>query len=121
MELLHIGFSANGLREIRTFIFEFEGETHSFSGNENIGKDDDGVDVEATEGLDGDFERQIGILANFQKRMLCANYAVFGEIAASLAHHPDGKARNGLATAGTEEELLAGNGAGLGGHVKDRG
>jgi hypothetical protein len=39
--------------------------------------------------------------------MLGADFAVFGKVAAGLAHHPDGEARNGFAAASAEEELFA--------------
>lgn len=117
VEFFHVGFSANRFGEVWTFVLEFESEAHGFGRDENVRKDNDGINVEATQRLDGDLECQIGSFANFQKRMFCADFAVFGKIAAGLAHHPDGEARNGLAAAGAQEKLLAGERVGLGRHV----
>ena len=59
---------------------------------------------------------QIGGLADFEEGVLGADFAVFGKVAAGLAHHPDGEARNGFAAASAEEELFAAQSGGLGSH-----
>ncbi len=99
---------ANRFREIGSFVFEFEWEAHGFGGDQDVREDDDRVHAKATEGLHGDFDGEVRRFANFQKRMFCADFAVFGEIAAGLAHHPDGKARHRFAVRGAKEELFAG-------------
>ena len=53
------------------------------------------------------FGRQIRSLADFQKWAIGANFAIFGEIAASLAHHPHGHPRKRLAAASAQEQFLA--------------
>ena len=106
IEFFDVSFSADGLGKIWTFIFEFEREAHGFGRDEDVRKDDDGVDVEAAQGLNRNLECQIGSLANIEEGMLCPDFAIFGEVAPGLAHHPDREARNGLATAGTKEEFF---------------
>src|SRR5208282_354818 len=93
LEFLDIALRADRLGQVGAGIAEFELESHGFGGDENVGEDDDGVHAEQAKGLKGDFNGEIGRLTNLQKGVVCANGAVFGEVAAGLAHHPDGKAR----------------------------
>ena len=44
-----------------------------------------------------------GVLQTSRNGVVCSNGAVLGEIAAGLAHHPDGKARGGFASASAKE------------------
>jgi len=99
---------ADRLGEVWSRVAEFQRKAHGFGRNENVGENDDGVHVEAAEGLKGDFGGEIGGFANLEKSVLGADLAVFGKIAAGLAHHPDRNARDGFSAAGTEEEFLAG-------------
>lgn len=107
-KFFYISFGANGFGKIGAFVFKLESKAHGFGGDEDVREDDDGIDAESAKRLDGDFERQIGGLADLEEGMLGANFAVFGKVAAGLAHHPDGEARNGFAAASAEEEFLAG-------------
>ena len=107
-EFFYIGFAANGFGKIGAFVLKFEGKAHGFGGDQDVREDDDGIDAEAAERLDGDLERQVGGLADLEEGVLGADFAVFGKIAAGLAHHPDGEARNGFAAASAEEEFFAG-------------
>lgn len=107
----------DGFGQIGAGVAEFELEAHGFGGDENVRKDDDGVDAEEAKRLQRDFDGEVGRLANFQKRVICADGAVFGEVAAGLPHHPDRKARKSFAAAGTEEEVLAIERHGSRGHL----
>jgi hypothetical protein len=97
---------ANGFGKIRAFVFKFECEPHRFGGDQNIREDDDGVYAKTAEGLQGDFDGEIGGLADFQERVLCAELAIFRKVAAGLAHHPNGEPGNRLASAGAEKEFF---------------
>lgn len=64
VEFPYVGLGANWSRKVGTLVFELEGKAHGFGRDENVGKDDDGVDAEAAQGLNGYFECQIGSLAD---------------------------------------------------------
>ena len=102
-QLFDLAFGANGIGEIGAGVAEFELEAHGFGGDEDVGEDDDGVDAELAKGLKRDFDGEIGRFADFEEGVICADGAVFGEITASLTHHPHGKARESFATAGAPE------------------
>ena len=48
--------------------------------------------------------------------MLCADFAVFGKVSASLAHQPDGDARKDFTAAGAKEQVFPVDGRWLWGH-----
>src|SRR5690348_9400459 len=112
VEFLDVSGGAHGLRKVGTSIAELERQPHSFGDDQDIGENDNGVDTETSEGLKGNLDGEIGRLADFQEGMLRAEFAVFGEIAASLAHHPDRNTRHGFAPASPQEEFLAIQGGG---------
>ena len=116
----YVGFGADRLGEVGTGVAKFEWKAHGFGGDENVGEYDDGVDAETAEGLEGDFGGEIGRFANLEKGMVCADSTVLGQIAAGLAHHPYGDPRQGIATAGAEEEVFAVERNGFRGHVVQR-
>lgn len=103
VEFFYIGFRSNWLRKIRTCVLEFEGEAHGFGRNQDIGEDNDGIDAETAEGLKGHFDGQFGSLTYLQKRVLSADFAILGEVAASLAHHPNREAGDRLAATGPQK------------------
>jgi hypothetical protein len=115
-EFFYIGFGANGFGEIGALVLKFESKSHRLGGDEDVRKNDDGINAESAERLHGDFERQIRGLADFEEGMPGADFAIFGKVAASLAHHPDGQARNGFTAASAEEEFCAGWSRSLGSH-----
>ena len=86
---------------------EFEFEAHGFGGDEDVGENDDGVNAEEAKGLERDLDGEVGRFANLKKCVICADGAILGEIAAGLAHHPDGEARECFAAAGAEEEVFS--------------
>jgi hypothetical protein len=106
VEFLNVRIGSDRLWQIWPLVFEFQREAHSLCRDENVGEDDDGVNIEATQGLDGNFEGQIGGLADLEERVFCADFTVFREVAACLAHHPDGKTGNRFAAAGAKEKLF---------------
>lgn len=109
VEFFYIGLAADRFREVRAGIAEFEREAHGFGRDKNVREDDNCINAEAAEGLEGDFDSKVGGLADLQKGVLGANVAIFGEVAASLTHHPNGKARHRFAAAGAEKQLFTGN------------
>ncbi|AEM40278.1 hypothetical protein KVU_0439 [Ketogulonicigenium vulgare WSH-001] len=74
---------------------------------QNIGKQDRRVKAVSTQGLQRDLGRQIGRIAQRQEiTRLGARCAIFGQIAASLAHHPGGGRRQRFARKGAQNGLL---------------
>ena len=57
--------------------------------------------------LQGNFGGEVGSLADFQKWAMGANFAVFGEVAASLAHHPHRDTGKRFSAASAQEKILA--------------
>ena len=55
---------ANGRSDYGACVSQLDGRAHGFRGNENIGKDDDGVDAQSAKGLERDFDSEIRGLAN---------------------------------------------------------
>jgi hypothetical protein len=86
---------------------ELEVEAHGGKGEEEVGEDDGGVDVEALGGGDGDFGGDVGSAADVEQGVMLAHGHVLGHIAAGLAEEPDGGAIHGLAEAGAHEAAAA--------------
>ncbi len=82
---------------------ELEGQAHGLEGQQKIGKDDGGVHAELFRGGDGDFGGDVGLLADFDQRVVLADVAILLHVAASLAQEPDRRAVNRLAQAGADE------------------
>ena len=94
-----IGFSLYGFLEFRAFAgFKIQPQAHGVRNGQNIGKQDGGVQIVAVDGLEGYFGGQFGVFAQIHKAAGAgAGFAVFGQVAAGLAHHPNGRVFNGLA------------------------
>ena len=106
-ERLDLRGGANRRSDDRARIAQFDGRAHRFGGNQNIGKYDDGIDAQATVGLQRNLRRELGRLGHFEKGVLFAQRAILGQITPGLAHHPHRHAGNGFAAAGPQEERRA--------------
>ncbi len=108
-ENLNIFRGANRLLDHRAFSGgEVEGQTHDFQGKQKVGKDDGGVDAQSLGSRDGDFGGDRGLLADFDKGVVLADFAVLGHIAARLAHKPDWGRVGGKTFTGTDEGRIRG-------------
>ena len=87
--------------------YELEVEAHGGEGQEEVGEDDGGVDVEALGGGDGDFSGDVGRPADVEQGVMLAHGHVLGHIAAGLAEEPNGGAIDGLAETGANEAAAA--------------
>jgi hypothetical protein len=83
-------------------------QAHDFEREQKVGENDRGIDTEKFSGGDSDFGGERRIFANFEQRVLLANGAIFGHVAAGLAHEPHWSAINGLGLAGTDEDGIWG-------------
>ena len=82
---------------------KFEVEAHGLKGQQQIGKDDGGIDAEFLGGGDGDFSGQFRLLADLDQGVVLADVAILLHVAAGLAQKPDGRAVDGAAQAGADE------------------
>lgn len=64
VEFFYILWGADRFREVWSLVFELKGKAHGFCGDKNVRENDDGVDAEAAERLNGDFDCQIGSFAD---------------------------------------------------------
>ncbi len=100
----HVVGGAHGMMHDRAFAgLEFEGQAHGLERQQQVGKDDGRVDAELLGGGDGDLGREVGLLADFNQRVVLADVAVLLHVAAGLAQKPDGRAIDGLAQTGADK------------------
>ena len=90
---------------------EVEGDAHRLERQQQIGKQDGGVHLDAADRLQRDLGGQVGRPTQLQKRVVLAERSIFGHVPAGLPHEPDGRAIDGLAPAGAEKSALAHPGA----------
>ena len=109
------GFVAQGTLKTRAFAFgKVEAKTHGVGHGEDVGKQNGGIQRETFQRLQGDFTGEFRRFAQAEKTAGAgAGFAVFGQIAASLTHHPNGRVGRGLAQQGAQENIIlrAGHGA----------
>src|SRR5438876_4695765 len=79
-QFLNVCQATNRAWKVRPLIAQLEWQSHGFGRNEDIGEDDHGIDAEPSERLQGDLRGQLRGLANLQKSMLCANFAILGQV-----------------------------------------
>src|SRR6266849_9744609 len=103
LEAVDVQLGAHRIRQVWAGVAEFQLQSHGFSRNQNVRENDDGINAQPAKGLDGNFDGKLGRLANLKECVLGTNFAVFGEIAACLAHHPHGNAGKDLPAAGAKE------------------
>ena len=82
---------------------ELERQAHGLERQQQVGKDDGRVHAQLFRGGDGDFGGELGLLADFDQRVVLADVAVFLHVAAGLAQKPDRRAVDGLAQAGAHK------------------
>src|SRR5690606_10783743 len=73
--------------------------------DEDVGEQDRGVEVEATDRLQRHLDREVGVVAESEEATrLGARRAIFGEIATRLPHHPYRRRENGLSLQDVEDD-----------------
>ena len=86
---------------------ELEGRAHRLERKQDVGEEDRRVDAEP-EGLQRDRQRKLGRLADLEERVLFAERAVLGHVAARLPHEPHRRDVGRLAPASAEEAVVHG-------------
>ena len=82
---------------------EVEVDAHRLERQQQIGKENRGVDVDSADRLERDFRGEIGRAAQLEQRIAFAERAIFAHVPAGLAHEPDGCGVDGLQTAGSKK------------------
>ena len=82
---------------------EVEADAHRLERQQQIGKQDRGVDVDPPHRLQRDFGGEIGRSAEIEQRIALAQRAVLAHVPAGLAHEPDRRRVDRLPAAGAEE------------------
>ena len=82
---------------------EVERDAHRLERQQQIGKQDRRVDLDAADRLQRDFGGEIGRAADVEQRIALAQRAVLAHVAAGLAHEPDRRGVDRLPPAGFEE------------------
>ena len=82
-------------------------DAHGRQRHEDVGKQDGGVHVQAAHGLHRDLARQLRRPAAGEEVGLLAKRAIFGQVAAGLAHDPDRRAFDALLAAGARKQRVA--------------
>ena len=85
---------------------EPEIQAHSLQRQEDVRENNGRVQVETPDGLQGHLGRQLRVSADLQERVTLPQPPVFGQVAARLAHHPDGSAIHLLEPASSQEASL---------------
>ena len=99
---------AQRVREARAFALgEGQAQAHRVGHGEDVGEQDRRVQRETAQRLQGDFAGQFRGLGHGQEAAGGgAAGAVLGQVAAGLAHQPDGGAVHGLAAQGAQQAVV---------------
>ena len=99
-----VGFGAQRLLDRGPFAGdEIERDAHLLERQQQIGKQNRRVDLDAADRLQRDGGREIGRAADVEQRIALAQLAILAHVAAGLAHEPDRRRVNRLASAGLKE------------------
>jgi hypothetical protein len=101
---IDIGFRLNRVVDGGTLAAdEVEADAHRFERQQEIRKQDRGIEVDLADGLERDFGGQVWSPTEFQQRVALAQGPILAHVAPRLAHEPDWSRIDGLETAGAKE------------------
>jgi hypothetical protein len=101
LQFVDVGGRFNRPFELRSFAFdEIEGESHRLERQEQIGKQNRGIDLNPSDRLKGDLRGQFRCSTDFQERVLLADCTVLGHVPSRLPHEPDRRDVDRLAATG---------------------
>src|SRR6185312_149555 len=107
LEFLYAGevvFGAQRPFDLRAFAFEkVERNAHRLERQQQIGKQDRRVDVDAPDGLESDGGSEIRSAADVEQGMPLAERAILAHVSSRLAHEPDGRGVYRLSSTGLKE------------------
>ena len=90
---------------------EGEIQAHALERQKKVGKDDGRVDVQLLGGGDRDLGGELGVLADFEQRMMPPDGLIFRHVPARLAQEPDGGAVDRLPQASAHKTAASGRNA----------
>ncbi len=109
-QAIDVGFVLNRVFDRRPFAaHEIEPDTQRLERQQEVRKENRGVDVDPANRLKRDFGRQIGRSAQLEQRVAFAQRAVLAHVASGLSHEPDWRGVDWLEAAGSKK---AGTGVG---------
>ena len=113
-QLGHGGLVAHDLGEFRAFARgEAQAQAHGVGHGEDVAEQDGGVEVVAAQRLQRHLAGRLGVGGQAHEAAgHVARGAVFGQIAARLAHQPHGRGVGGQAQAGAQEAVVGQRGQG---------
>ena len=85
---------------------EIEADAERLERQQQIGKENRGVDFDPADRLQRHLGREVGRTTQVEQRVALAQRAVFAHVAAGLTHEPDGSRVDGLAAARFEEAAI---------------
>src|SRR2546427_11937309 len=88
------------------FRSELEPDVERLDDQENVGEQDRRVHAQTVDGLERDLRRRLRVPTKLQEAEPLPHRAVLGEVAAGLAHEPDGRVRHRLAARGAQERSI---------------
>jgi len=103
MQLRDVGPAAERLGKLRPLVLELELAPHRLADDEDVAEQDRRIDPEDVHGLQRHLGREVGRLAQLEESDLGAHRPVLRQIAAGLAHQPDGGGIDGAAETGVQE------------------
>ncbi len=83
-------------------VCKVEADAHALEGQEDVGEDDGGVELEAGHRLESDLGGDLGPPAQLDEAQPLTDRPVLGQVAAGLPHKPDRGGIDRLAEAGIE-------------------
>jgi hypothetical protein len=93
---------------------ELEPDPERLDDQQDVGKDNGGIDTETLDGLQRDLGRGVGTPTQLQESEPGPDGAVLRQVPAGLAHEPDGGMRRGATARGLQEWRVGG------GHAVER-
>ena len=104
---IDVGRVTDRVRDRRAFALdEIEVEPHRRERQQQIGKEDRGVDLDHVHRLQRDGDGELGMAADLEQGIALAQRAILRHVAAGLAHEPDRRGVDGLASAGSKEAIV---------------
>ncbi len=106
-QTIDVGFGAQRIFDGRSFATdEVERNAHGFEREQQIGKENRRVHIDAPHRLQRDDGRQLGRAADLEQRVPAANLAILRHVAASLSHEPHRSAIDRLTPAGFQKSVV---------------
>ena len=105
VKCVHLAPRANRLRDLRSRR-ERHANAEGIERQEDVGEEDRGIQLEPPQRLQRHFSGEVRRPAQVQKIDAAAQFAVFRQVAAGLAHDPEWRAVHRFAPAGTQETIV---------------